>query len=306
MIKTTRAIAIVALVIALVAFLMGAIPLIMGALAGPSPNFGNTLAGINQPFTPSQLAVINNASLAYFETAGEMYLNHSLPNVGTVQPEKTNTLIINGKPSVIYLGAISCIYCGENRWAMALALGQLGHFSGLYNGYSALQDGDVPTIYWLPVQYNTSSGVSFGANYSSPYINFLSMEYESKITQGFQVQPLTYFQSQSQALGNGAYINATNIMLALNNFQGTPYTIWGKDVVAGADAIAFTNGTTTIMNMTHADVLRQLATPNNIFAWEQYAGADLYIAMACASISGSMPPVCSLSAIKAIQSANGY
>ncbi|HVA82563.1 MAG TPA: DUF929 family protein [Candidatus Aquilonibacter sp.] len=305
MIKTTRAIAIMALVVGIIAFLMGAIPIAMNLLQGPSPNFGNTLAGINQPFTPAQLAVINNASLANFETAGEMYLNHSLPNVGTVQPQQTNALIINGKPSIIYLGAISCIYCGENRWAMALALGKLGHFNALYNGYSALQDGDVPTVYWLPVSYNISSGVSFGANYTSPYINFLSIEYESKITQGFQIQPLTYFQAQSQTLGNGGYINATGIMLSLNNFQGTPYTIWGRNVVTGADAIAFTNGTTTIMNMTHADVLRQLAAPNNIFAWEQYAGADLYIAMACASLSNSTP-VCALPAIKAIQKTSGY
>ncbi|MDE1869845.1 MAG: DUF929 family protein [Candidatus Micrarchaeota archaeon] len=305
MIKTTRMIAIAALVIGVVAFLMGAIPIVMTLLQGPSPNFGNTLAGIDQPFTPAQLSVINNASLANYETAGEMYLNHSLPNVGTAQPQQTNTLVVNGKPSVIYLGAISCIYCAENRWAMALALAKFGQFGALYNGYSALQDGDVPTIYWKSVNYNTSSGASFGANYSSPYISFLPIEYESPIKQGFQVQSLSYFQNQAQTLGIGSYINATSVLLALNNFQGTPYTIWGRNVVPGADAIAFTNGTRTIMNMTHADVLRQIATPNNVFAWEQYAGADLYIAMTCPSI-GNSAPVCALPAIKAIEKANGY
>ncbi|MDE1846374.1 MAG: DUF929 family protein [Candidatus Micrarchaeota archaeon] len=305
-IKTTRMIATASLAIGVIAIMLALIPLVSSYLQPTPANFGHTLAGINNPFTPAQLAVINNASSAYFETAGEMYLNHSLTNVGTAPIVQTNALIVNGKPSIIYLGAISCIFCGENRWAMALALGQLGHFGSIYKGYSALQDGDVPTIYWQPARYNVSSGVSFGSNYSSAYLNFVPIEYESQISQGFQIQPLTYFQQQAAAYGNPTYISATNVIVTLNSFQGTPYTIWGRDVVSGADAIAMTNGTTSLMNMSHADVLRQLAKPNNLFAWEQYAGADLYIAMACASLSGSMPPICSLPAIKAIQKTGGY
>ena len=43
-----------------------------------SPNFGNTIAGINTPLTPAQLSVINNAPNSYFESAGERLLNNSL------------------------------------------------------------------------------------------------------------------------------------------------------------------------------------------------------------------------------------
>jgi hypothetical protein len=56
----------------------------------------------------------------------------------------------NGKPSVIYIGAISCVWCGENRWAMAMALSRFGSFNSLYIGYSSIHDGDVPTLYWKP------------------------------------------------------------------------------------------------------------------------------------------------------------
>jgi len=304
-IRTVKIISTTALIIGILAIVIAAYPLVSGLLAGPAPNFGHTLAGINTPLTPAQLAVINNASNSYFEQAGEMYLNHSLPNVGGASVSRTNSLVVNGKPSVIYLGATSCIYCGENRWAMALALSRFGQFGTLYTGYSALGDGDVPTIYWSPALYNTSSATTFGSNYTSSYINFLPIEYQSKITLGFQVQSIPYFQQQAQANGNGAYINATNLIAQLNTFQGTPYTIWGRDIVPGADAIAFTNGNTTIMNMTHAQIYAQLANPDNQFSWTQYAGADLYIAMVCSSM-GNTPPICSLPAIQGIERVSGF
>ena len=115
---------------------------------------------------------------------------------------------MNGKPSVIYLGAISCVYCGENRWAMALALGQFGSFQHLFKGYSSLGDADVPTIYWAPAEYNVTQGVDFGNFYTSNYINFLSMDYASPITEGFMMGSLTYFQQQATSTMNPAYEDA--------------------------------------------------------------------------------------------------
>lgn len=307
-IKTTRMISTVSLAIGIIAIILAAAPLVAGIIKGPAPNFGHTLAGINQPLTPSQLAVINNASNANFETAGLMYLNHSLQNASIIAPIPVNSLTINGKPSVIYLGAISCIYCAENRWAMALALGQFGHFNSLYLGYSALGDGDVPTIYWAPAQYNSSSGATFGANYSSSYINFLPIEGQSKITGGFVPPTLSQMQQDAQSLNNSAYSLAINTILQLNNFQGTPYTIWGRNLMPGVDAVAgfAQNGTGVALTyMTHAQVFSQLNAPNGEFSWTQYAGADLYIAMTCASINNTAP-ICSLPAIQSIERINGY
>jgi len=292
------------LIIAVIAIGLAAMPIYNAYVKGQQPNFGHTLAGINVPLTPSQLAIINNASNANFETAGEMFLNQSLKNIA-VPVSTTNALIVNGKVSVIYLGATSCIYCGENRWAMALALGKFGKFSSLYKGYSALQDGDVPTLYWTPATYNASSGVTWGSNYTSSYISFLPIEYQSPISAGFQIQSLPYFQQQAQASGMQQYVLATNMIANLNTFQGTPYTIWGRSVVPGVDSVAFANDTTSLANMTHAQVLNQIAHPNNQFAWTQYLGADLYIAMTCSSINNAAP-ICSLPAIKGIQKANGY
>ena len=269
-----------------------------------------TLAGIDQPFNETQLGVINNAPLQYFEKAGMMYLNHSLVNEVGAQTVNVSAFYANGKPSVIYLGSITCIFCGENRWAMALALSRFGNFTALYKGYSSFGDGDVPTIYWSQDNYNIST-LDTGAHYQSKYINFIVFEDTGPITGGFSLQPLSTIQQEVNATGNVTYENAFSLILKLNSFQGTPYTIWGDNQVGGADAIDFGNTTPTstsnleIAHMTHAQILSEFAAPNDQFGWTEYAAADLYIAMLCPSINNAAP-VCSLPAIKQIIAQNHY
>ncbi len=268
-------------------------------------NFGNTLAGIDTPFSSANLAVINNAPNSYFQSAGEMFLNNTLKDPVILSQANSSSYSppeFNGKPSVIYIGAISCVFCGENRWAMALALSRFGKFGSLYVGYSAIHDSDVPTIYWLPVNYTTQAGVSYGNTYNSTYISFLSADYESPITQGFTVQPISYF---IQNAPNSTYREALNFMNSTNKFGGTPFTIWGNTLVPGADAIVFGNTTPTtsvfpITNMTHAEVLSQLKNFNDQFAWAEYAAADVYVSYICAAINNSAP-VCALPAIRSME-----
>jgi hypothetical protein len=270
--------------------------------------FGTRLTNLNVPLNATELSVINNASQDYFVTAAKMYLNRSLTIPIGAAVSGAPLLLVNGKPSVTYLGAISCVYCGENRWAMALALSRFGSFQQLFQGYSALNDGDVPTIYWAPAHYNASQGVVFGNFYSSTYINFLSIEYSSPIRQGFMMAPLSYFQQEAVAVGNPVYGNATKTIISLKNYAGTPYTIWGKFSVPGADASNFgdanPNATTSIpmASLTHAQILNLLAHPNSPFAWNEYAAADFYISLMCASMSMPAAPVCSLPSISTMVS----
>jgi len=272
--------------------------------------FGSTLAGIDTPLTSAQLSIINGAPSSYFEIAGEKLLNGSL----TDQVEVSNftqysPIIIDGKPTVIYMGAISCIYCGENRWAMALALSRFGNFTALYNGYSSFGDADVPTLYWKPDNYTTTAGMTYGNYYNSNMINFVSAEYDSPIIQGFQLprSGLTYYVQNSP---NQTYTKALEFMNKTGKFQGTPFTFWGSSLVQGADGVVFGNTTPTsasgisLTNETHQAVLNQLPSFNDQFAWSEYAAADVYVAEVCPSISNSAP-VCSLPAIKTIGSIMG-
>ncbi len=274
---------------------------------------GSTLAGIDAQLNASQLAVINNAPNSYFERAGTMYLNGSITNAVYTGANKVNKFMVNNKTSVIYLGSITCIFCAENRWAMALALSRFGNFSKLFQGYSSLGDGDVPTLYWTQLNYNIS-GDNIGNYYSSPYINFLSIEDTNPITGGFVLNTPSRIATNLAQLGNSTYISAFSHILNLSNnkttaFAGTPYSIWGSAQFSGADAIDFGNttpvgGTTQISLWTPQQILKQLSNPNGQFAWTEYAAADVYVAAICSSLSNSTKasvPACSLTAIKEIE-----
>jgi hypothetical protein len=274
-------------------------------ISKPQP-FGNTTAGINTPFNAASLAVINDANNTKFEIAGNMLLNGTLTDPVYYVNKTSGVMglgpyVVGGKPSVIYIGAISCIYCGENRWAMALALSRFGSFKNLYTGYSSIGDGDIPTIYWLPMNYTTKAGVKYGNEYTSNYINFYSVEYESPISEGFQMGSLQMLISSSP---NGTYKSAMQLMNSTNKFQGTPFTMWGNVVVPGADGIVFGNttpsGSIPLTYMTHAEVISQFSKFNNQFAYGEYAAADVYISYICPSINNSAP-VCSLAPIKKLE-----
>ena len=270
---------------------------------------GSRLTNINAPFTREELLVINNASTSFFITAAQMFLNNSIANRISPDVSRVTSLVVNGKPSVVYLGAISCIFCGENRWAMALALSRFGSFSQLFKGYSAILDGDVPTIYWRPAEYNATSAVDFGNFYTSKTINFLSIEYASQIALGFQMQPLSYFVHQAQIANNQPYLQAVAIINNANNYQGTPYTIWGGYAVTHANAVIFGNSssasTSNFAALTHEQVFNEIALPHDQFGWSEYAAADVYIAVLCASLH-STTGICGASVIQQIQIAGGF
>ncbi|MEM3839415.1 MAG: DUF929 family protein, partial [Candidatus Micrarchaeaceae archaeon] len=288
-----------------------------GQQASSAGSFGSTTAGIDTPLNSTELAVINNASNAYFEKAGLMLLNGSISGVFSGSYNVT-PYMVGGKPSVVYLGSITCIYCGENRWAMALALGRFGSFAALYKGYSSFGDYDVPTLYWTQNNYTTPdtssfnpNGIDIGNSYKSSYINFFSIDGNGQINQGFFIQPLNVIGSEVNATENQQYISVYKYLMTLQSsnataFQGTPYTIWGSSMFRGADGVDFgnayppVNSTLPLTYMTHSQVLSQLANPNDTFAWREYAAADVYVARICAAIKNAAP-VCSLSSIKAIE-----
>ena len=258
-----------------------------------------TFAGLDQPLNASMLGVLNNQPLTKYELAGQGLLNGSYASEVLISNNsKYKPYVVNGKPSVIYIGAITCPYCSENRWAMVLALAQFGNFSALYQGYSAAQDGDIPTIYFSKVDYNTSAGVDFNNSYSSKYINFISADYESPISGRFQVGPISYFIAHSP---NATYSSAMSFMNSTNKFGGTPFTFWGGSLFTGADGVVLVNGSWTSMQaQTHAQIINQINAFNTTFSKAEFAAADVYISKVCPAINNTAQ-VCSLPAIRTLE-----
>ncbi len=269
-------------------------------------NVGHRLDNIDVPLNTSELNVINYAPNSYFEIAANMLLNNTINSSVFItsinSSDKYNAIIINKKPTVIYIGALSCIFCGENRWAIALALSRFGNFSSLYKGYSSFGDGDLPTLYWSAYNYTTPSNVSFGNSYSSNYINFISADYESPVKLGFEFKPLYYFVQKAP---NATYLDAMRFMNNTSKFRGTPFLLWGNVLYNGADAVILGNGSVSsppypLEEMTHAQVISQLKNFNDPFSYSEYAAADVYVSYICASINNSAP-ICQVPAIKTIE-----
>ncbi len=270
--------------------------------------FGHRLTNISNSISSIHLSIINNAPNIYFERAGEMLLNNKINNQIFMQPpankSKFPAFFADGKPTVIYIGAISCIFCGEGRWSMALALSRFGKFSNLYTGYSSIGDQDVPSLYWTNDNYTIRSDVGYGNEYNSKYINFISADYESPIVNGFEIMPLTFFVQHAP---NSTYKKAMSFMNSTKQFQGTPFTFWGNTLMTGVNAVIFGNSTPSGTRLpltyeTHAEVFTQIKSFSDQFSWSEYAAADVYGAYICSTLNqlNKTIPFCSLPAIKKI------
>lgn len=78
---------------------------------------------------------VSQAQISQFES---LAANSTLANkigAGVIDafPTKVNgtAMVINGKPTVLYIGAEYCPYCAATRWQMIIAFMRFGSFSGL-------------------------------------------------------------------------------------------------------------------------------------------------------------------------------
>lgn len=81
-----------------------------------------------------------------------------------------------GKPQVLYIGAEYCPYCAAERWAIIVALGRFGTFSGVQTTTSSSNDvyPDTPTFTFR------------SASYTSSYIDFRAVETTDRNQQPLQ------------------------------------------------------------------------------------------------------------------------
>jgi thiol-disulfide isomerase/thioredoxin len=80
----------------------------------------------------------------------------------TIIPISGTPLTENGKPEVLYMGALYCPFCATERWAMTIALSRFGTFSGLKFIHSSATDtpASIPTLTFYKSTY-TSKYISF-------------------------------------------------------------------------------------------------------------------------------------------------
>lgn len=88
-------------------------------------------------------------------------------------------LTVDGKPSIVYIGAEYCPYCAAERWPMVMALDKFGTFSNLGATTSSSTD----------TNPNTPTFSFHGSTYTSRYISFTGVEQQNRL--GGTLQKLT-------------------------------------------------------------------------------------------------------------------
>jgi hypothetical protein len=96
----------------------------------------------------------------------------------------------DGKPLITYVGAEYCPYCAAERWALAVALSRFGTFTNLAGTHSASQD----------VYPNTQTLSFYGSHYTSPYVDFQSVEQTTNEPVGGTYPKLQIPTAQQRAL----------------------------------------------------------------------------------------------------------
>ncbi|MGH9028513.1 MAG: DUF929 family protein [Acidimicrobiales bacterium] len=116
------------------------------------------------PVTPAPAQVVHAAtsvSASVFDEVGTPQAEPA-PSVLSGQPP----LVLGGRPGVVYVGGDFCPYCAAERWALVVALGRFGTFSGLASTSSS-------TFEVFP---RTDTFSFQGSSYRSRYLSFSATE----------------------------------------------------------------------------------------------------------------------------------
>jgi hypothetical protein len=125
------------------------------------------------PVTPASASVMNAVTGVDYATVGTGGVTNPL----TATSANGNQPLLkgpSGKPEFYYEGAEYCPYCAAERWAMVVALSRFGTFHNLHVTASSPTD----------VYANTPTFTFYQSTYSSSYLDFVSVETLTNISNG--------------------------------------------------------------------------------------------------------------------------
>jgi hypothetical protein len=184
----------------------------------------------------------------------------------------------DGKPRVVYIGALYCPFCATERWAMVAALSRFGTFSNLGISESAA----------TPEVYPQTRTFSFhGSTYTSKYLTFEPVETETNTE-----EPLDVPTPEQQALQQ--------------TFDAPPYA-------SGGDAIPFidfanefvVSGSTyspaVLQHQSYSQIAAAMRDPDTDISQGAIGAANGLTAAICEVTANQPANVCTSSAIVAIE-----
>ena len=182
----------------------------------------------------------------------------------------------NGKPEVLYIGGEFCPYCAAERWAMIVALSKFGTFSNLSLMLSSATD----------IYSDTSTFSFLNSSYTSPYLSFVSVEYEDRNQNPLQtITPAeSALQSQHDSSGSIPFIDI-----------GNSYSVVGSQFVPTSLRVG-NNANGAPLNWTQ--IGSQVNNPSSIVAQTIDGTANTLISAICSITGGNPSSVCAQSSAK--------
>jgi len=189
-----------------------------------------------------------------------------------IKPVKGTALTgATGKPEVLYIGAEFCPYCAAERWALIVALGRFGTFSGLQTTTSSSSD----------IYPNTPTFTFRGATYTSDYIDFRAVE-----TSDRNQQPLQTPSAAEQQLWSKYNPAGTIPFVDFGNRYTLSNATYSPDLLGGASWQA---------------IASELQDQNSTQAKAIVGSANLITAAICKTTSDKPASVCSSPAIQDLE-----
>lgn len=226
------------------------------APSAPSAPSASRLAHIT-PAVAAQLAEVTavpyKASDADWATAP----------LAQLTPHAGHPLTAGGKPEVLYAGTEFCPYCAAQNWALLVALGRFGTFTGVNEIRSASYPPIPPLDSWT----------FYGSSYSSGYLTFIPVEMYSNVLVSPRADPLKATSYRPlQKLTPAQRV----LMKEADKSNSTPFTDFaGQAVMIGSPILAQTLEHLTWSQLTSALRARRGAAAQAIIGAADYITAEL-------------------------------
>lgn len=199
----------------LAAVLIGALVVAVTACAAPAPAPSAPSSPSASRLTPVVAARLAEVTAVPFRASDADWV--VVPLVQATR-HAGHPLTAGGKPEVLYIGTEYCPYCATENWALLVALGRFGTFTGV----SEIRSASYPPIRPL------DSWTFYGSSFSSKYLTFVPVERYSNVLVSPRANPLkatSYRVLQKLTAAQRAIMNEAD------KAHGTPFADFGGQAV---------------------------------------------------------------------------
>jgi hypothetical protein len=249
-------------------------------------------SGSYTPVTPAPASVVHdvtNIPASVYDTVG--VTSPTIPVNPPIIVKNQPPLTLNGKtPSMLYVGAEYCPFCAAERWAMTAALSRFGTWSNLKITASSHTD----------VAAGTNTFSYYGANYTSPYINFVHKEIDSNVPDASNSPPYTPLETlTSQESQIATKYSSSQFIQGSQGGISFPFvTINNQAIISGASYEP-----QALAGQSWSQIASGLSDPTNPVTQAIVASANYISASICASTTNAPAAVCKSSGVEAASKA---